>query len=149
MFLSIGSLFSCTPYNGVFTTYHSNHPCVAFERGKLSIKSASFFFIFLLLVGWDEVPSTAVTSGLLYKSQMIDEDDCEAIDGIKIGRGNRSTRRKPAPAPFCLPQIPDDRPPARTSGRCSGKPATNLLSYGAAINPHHSQSSSDIVDRLG
>jgi hypothetical protein len=27
-------------------------------------------------------------------------------DGMKIGRGNRSTRRKPAPAPLCPPQIP-------------------------------------------
>jgi hypothetical protein len=32
---------------------------------------------------------------------MIDEDDCGAIGGMKIGRGNRSTRRKPAPAPLC------------------------------------------------
>jgi hypothetical protein len=37
---------------------------------------------------------------------MIDEGDCGAIGGMKIGRGNRSTRRKPAPAPFCPPQIP-------------------------------------------
>jgi hypothetical protein len=36
---------------------------------------------------------------------MIDENDCGAIGGIKIGRGNRSTRRKPAPAPLCPPQI--------------------------------------------
>jgi hypothetical protein len=42
---------------------------------------------------------------------------------MKIGRGNRSTRRKPAPAPLCPPQIP---------GRRGGKPATNGLSYGAA-----------------
>jgi hypothetical protein len=28
------------------------------------------------------------------------------LGGMKIGRGNRSTRRKPAPAPLCLPQIP-------------------------------------------
>jgi hypothetical protein len=28
---------------------------------------------------------------------MIDDDDCGASGGIKIGRGNRSTRRKPAP----------------------------------------------------
>jgi hypothetical protein len=35
---------------------------------------------------------TAATSGLLYKPQMIDEDDCGAIGGMKFGRGNRSTR---------------------------------------------------------
>jgi hypothetical protein len=28
------------------------------------------------------------------------------IGGIMIGRGNRSTRRKPAPAPLCPPQTP-------------------------------------------
>jgi hypothetical protein len=28
--------------------------------------------------------------------------------GMMIGRGNRSTRRKPAPVPPCPPQIPDD-----------------------------------------
>jgi hypothetical protein len=33
-------------------------------------------------------PGTATTSGLLYKPQMIDEGDCEAIGGMKIGRGN-------------------------------------------------------------
>jgi hypothetical protein len=37
---------------------------------------------------------------------MIDEGDCGAVGEMKIGRENRSTRRKPAPAPFCPPQIP-------------------------------------------
>jgi hypothetical protein len=32
-------------------------------------------------------------------------DDGE-FGGMKIGRGNRSTRRKPNPAPHCPPQIP-------------------------------------------
>jgi hypothetical protein len=62
--------------------------------------------LFLLLVGWDKVPWTAATSGLLYQPQMIGEGDCGAIDGMQIDSGNRSTRRKPAPAPLCLPQIP-------------------------------------------
>jgi hypothetical protein len=35
--------------------------------------------------------------------------DVGEFDGMKIGRGNRSTRRKPAPAPLCPPQIPLDR----------------------------------------
>jgi ribosomal protein L32E len=30
---------------------------------------------------------------------MIGESDCGAIGGMKIGRGNRSTWRKPAPEP--------------------------------------------------
>jgi hypothetical protein len=37
---------------------------------------------------------------------MIGEGDCGAIGGMKMGKGNRSTRRKPAPASFCPPQIP-------------------------------------------
>jgi hypothetical protein len=36
-----------------------------------------------------------------------DYDDGE-FGGMKIGKGNRSTRRKPAPAPLCPPQIPLD-----------------------------------------
>jgi hypothetical protein len=42
-----------------------------------------------------------------------DYDDGE-IGGMKIGRGNRSTRRKPALAPLCPPQIPLDQTRART-----------------------------------
>jgi hypothetical protein len=38
-----------------------------------------------------------------------DCDDGE-FGGMKIGRGNRSTRRNPAPAPLCPPQIPLARP---------------------------------------
>jgi hypothetical protein len=34
-----------------------------------------------------------------------DYDDGE-IGGMMIGRGNRSTRRKTAPVPFCPPQTP-------------------------------------------
>jgi hypothetical protein len=37
--------------------------------------------------------------GLLYQPWMTD-DDCGAICGMLIGRGNRSTRRKPSPAPL-------------------------------------------------
>jgi hypothetical protein len=42
--------------------------------------------------------------------------DCEdgEFGGMKTGRGNRSMRRKPAPAPFCSPKISLDQPRART-----------------------------------
>jgi hypothetical protein len=76
---------------------------------KAYLKSCSrvyYFYFFLLLVGVGLSPlGTVATSGLLYKPQMIDEDDCGAIGGMKIGRGNRSARKKPAPAPLCPPQI--------------------------------------------
>jgi hypothetical protein len=58
--------------------------------------------------------------------------DCEDGEfGGMNGRLNRSTRRKPAPAPLCPPQIPLDHP-GLNPGRRGGKPATNRFSYGAA-----------------
>jgi hypothetical protein len=74
-------------------------------RLQSSFVGMKFFFT---LWGGTKSLGTAATSGLLYKPQMIDEDGCGAIGGMKIGRGNRSTRRKPAPAPLCPPQIPHD-----------------------------------------
>jgi hypothetical protein len=68
--------------------------------------------------------------------------DCEDGDLVEwnvVGRGNRSTRRKSAPAPFCPPQIPLARP-GREPGRRSGKPATNRFSYGAACLDYTSPS---------
>jgi hypothetical protein len=38
----------------------------------------------------------------------------DGIVGIRIGRGNGSTRRKPAPVPLRLPQIPYDLTQDRT-----------------------------------
>jgi hypothetical protein len=61
-----------------------------------------------------------------------DYDDGE-FGGMKIGRGNRSTRRKPVPAPLCPPQIPLDTTPGSNPGRRGRKPATNSLNYGATI----------------
>jgi hypothetical protein len=48
--------------------------------------------------------------------------DCEdgEFGGMKIGRGNRSTRRKPAPAPLCPPKIPLDQTRARTLAAAVG-----------------------------
>jgi hypothetical protein len=48
--------------------------------------------------------------------------DCEdgEFGGMKIGRENRSTWRKPAPAPICPPQIPLDQTQARTRAPAVG-----------------------------
>jgi hypothetical protein len=59
-----------------------------------------------------------------------DYDDGE-ISGMMNAKGNRSTRRKPAPMPLCPPQTPHACPDANT-GRRGGKPATNRFSYGTA-----------------
>jgi hypothetical protein len=50
---------------------------------------------------------------LLYQLQMID-DDCGADGEMRIDRGNRRTRRKPALVPLCLPQISHDLTRSRT-----------------------------------
>jgi hypothetical protein len=65
----------------------------------------SIFFFFNLCGG---TLGTAATTGLLHQPRMIGDGDCGEIGGMKIGGGNRSTRRIPAPAPLCLPQIPHD-----------------------------------------
>jgi hypothetical protein len=66
---------------------------VGFQIGLLLV----FFFSY-----WGETDSlgTAATTGLLYQPRMIGDGDCAEIGRMKIGRGNRSTRRKPAPSPL-------------------------------------------------
>jgi hypothetical protein len=69
----------------------------------------------------------------LYQPKMIGDGDCGYIGGMKIGRGNWSTRRKPTPMPLCPLQIRITwLSPGLYPGRRGGKPATNRLSYGAA-----------------
>jgi hypothetical protein len=63
---------------------------------------------------------TAAITGLLYQPQMIDDGDCAAIGGMRIGRGNRSTRKKPTPVPPCPPQILHDLTRARTRAAAVG-----------------------------
>jgi hypothetical protein len=48
--------------------------------------------------------------------------DCEdgEFGGMKIGRGNRSARRKRAPAPLCTSQIPLDQTRAQTRATAMG-----------------------------
>jgi hypothetical protein len=89
------------------------------------ISCCCIFTSLLLLVGWDWVHLVLrPLFGLLYQPQMID-DDCGAIGGMKIGRGNRSTRRKFAPAPLCPPQIPHDQTWARTRAAAVGSQRLN------------------------
>jgi hypothetical protein len=57
------------------------------------------------------------------------DDECGAM-GAMLGRGNRSTRRKPALMPLCQRQIPHDL--TRAAAMANGKPVTNRLSYGVA-----------------
>jgi hypothetical protein len=63
---------------------------------------------------------------------MIDDGDCGAISGMKIGRVNRSSRRKPAPAPLCPPQIPHNQTQAWTQAAAVG---SQWLTAWAMIRP--------------
>jgi hypothetical protein len=80
----------------------------AVETDSVTMIYIPSFFIIITGVGVSPL-GTAATFGLLYQPQMIDDGDCGAIGGMKIARGNRSIRRKPAPAPLCPPQIAHDQ----------------------------------------
>jgi hypothetical protein len=77
--------------------------------------------MFFILSGVRLSPlGTATTTGLLYQPHMTDDGDCGAISRMKIGRGNRRTRRKLAPVPLGPPQIPRDQTQARTRAAAVG-----------------------------
>jgi hypothetical protein len=86
-----------------------------------TISTAELFFFFLVsLVGVRLSPlGTSATVWLLYQPRMID-NDYGAVGGMRIGRGNGSTRRKPAPVPLGPPQIPHDLTWDRTRAAAVG-----------------------------
>jgi hypothetical protein len=63
---------------------------------------------------------------------MIDHRECGTVGRIRIGRGNRSTRRKPAPVPLSPPQIPHDLTWARTRAAAVG---SRWLTAWAMVRP--------------
>jgi hypothetical protein len=83
----------------------------------------------ILGVGWDWVHLIRrPLTGLLYQPRMIDE--CGAVGGMRIGKGNRNTRKKPVPMPLCPPQIPHDLTWARTRAAAVG--SRRLTSWATA-----------------
>jgi hypothetical protein len=67
-------------------------------------RCCSTFFFYLC----GRTLGTAATTGLLYQPRMVGDGYFGGIGGMKFGKGNRSSQRKPAPAPLCPPQIPHD-----------------------------------------
>jgi hypothetical protein len=63
--------------------------------------------------GWCETESTRYIGHYLAYLPALDDKD-EAIGGMRIGRGNQISWRKPAPVPLCPPQIPHDLTQDRT-----------------------------------
>jgi hypothetical protein len=74
------------------------------ELQPLGRPARSQFFLISGVVLW----VLRSLTGLLYQPRMIGDGDCGQIGEMQIGRGNQSTRRKPAPAPLRPPQIPHD-----------------------------------------
>jgi hypothetical protein len=79
-----------------------------------------YFIIFLFRsVGLDWVHLIRqLLIGLLYQPGTIDEYG--AFGGMSIGRGNRSTQRKPVTISLCPPQIPQDLTWDRTRAAYDG-----------------------------
>jgi hypothetical protein len=59
-----------------------------------------------------------------------------AAGGMRICRGNRSTRRKRAPMPLCPPQIPHDLIWARTPAAAVGNRRLTALATTQSISSH-------------
>jgi hypothetical protein len=96
--------------------------------------STAFIIIIIIISGVRLSPhDTAATTGPLYQLHLIDDGDCGAIGGMKIGRGNLSTRRKSAAAPLCTPQIPHDQTSARSRPAVVRSQWRTALSYDAAL----------------
>jgi hypothetical protein len=78
--------------------------------------------LFLVLVSWCGVRlsplGTSATNWPILSAP--DDDECGAVSRMKIGGGNRRTRRKPAPVPLCPPQIPHDLTWPRTRAAAVG-----------------------------
>jgi hypothetical protein len=59
-------------------------------------------------------------SGLLCQPRKISGDECGTVGGMRIGKGNRNTRRKPTPMLLCPPRAPHDLPWDRTRAAAVG-----------------------------
>jgi hypothetical protein len=82
----------------------------------------SHSFSFFSFLGWRETESTWYVGHYwpIVPARLIDDDECGAAGGMRIGRGNRSTRNKPFPVPLCPPQIPYDLTWARSRAAVLG-----------------------------
>jgi hypothetical protein len=72
--------------------------------------------------------------GLLYQPRMTNDDACGAVGGMRIGRGNRNTPRRPAPSATLSTTNPTWHDLRSNPGRSIGKPANNRLNYGMATD---------------
>jgi hypothetical protein len=95
-------------------------------------KGLTFFFSFLGWGGEAVQLARRPLTDLLYQPRAIDE--CGAAGGMRIGRGNRSTRKKTCPSSTLSTTHPTWPDLGSNPSRRCGKPATNRLSYGTAYS---------------
>jgi hypothetical protein len=102
---NLTTLFSCR-HTKRLVRWEDDHECRIVTDLEGCGKRYEVVFFIVSLGGVRESPlGTSATVGLLYQPRMIDYG---AVGGMRIGRGNRSTLRKPAPVPIRPPQIPHD-----------------------------------------
>jgi hypothetical protein len=87
---------------------------------KLHTQGTSVFFF--LDSSWGGVRLNPLgTSATLWPIVPAPDDyECGTVCGMRLGRGNWSTLRKPTPVPFCPPQIPHDLTWARNRADAVG-----------------------------
>jgi hypothetical protein len=74
--------------------------CLKHEKSlKITWKCLDISPVLSFWVGWDCPLGTSAPN-----SPRMVNNECGAVGGMRIGRGNRSTRRKPAPVSICPPQ---------------------------------------------
>jgi hypothetical protein len=86
--------------------------------GNLTEKKS--YLVFLVSCGGVRLSPLGISTRMI-------NDEREAVDGVRISKGNRSIRRKPALVPLCPPQIPHGLTWARTRAAAVG-----YRSYGMA-----------------
>jgi hypothetical protein len=94
----------------MYILYNGTHMFTANTKGSLqegNMSSLVSFFFNLRSGGWS--PNWVHSARRPFVPGPGDCEDGEFV-GMN-GRRNRSTRRKPAPAPLCAPQIPFDETP--------------------------------------
>jgi hypothetical protein len=96
--------------------------------------TSSIHFQWTIFGVWGVRLSPLGTAATLWLFVPAPDDDCGEFGGMRIDRGNRSTRRKPAPSATLSTTNPIWPDSGSNPGLRGGKPATNRLSYGTA-NP--------------
>jgi hypothetical protein len=116
---------SCNPLPGSRRTKPDNAHVtpLTYETSLTDMQTlldgTNFFLIRLVGGGVQAGPlGTSATEWLIVPAP--GDYDGGEFGEMKIGRGNQSTRRKPAPAPLCPPQIPLDQTRAGTRAAAVG-----------------------------